>query len=136
VCDVIYRIVPWNEYDGPRTMYDGNVAVINTHVNLDQVNAVDRARCYQKVISGNIFTWPADFFKVREITIQAPIPFRIPRVQSAMLTLSARNLFTRMSKNNRSQDPDAGNSVENLTFSFSDAVPAPAEFTISFRATF
>ena len=135
VCDVVYRIVPWNEYDGPRTMY-GNVAAINTHVNLGKVSAVDRARCYRTVIQGNSFTWPADFFKVREITIQTPLPFRIPRVQSAVLTLSARNLFTRMSKLNRSQDPDAGNSVEGLTFGYTDAVPAPAEFTVSFRATF
>jgi hypothetical protein len=53
-----------------------------------------------------------------------------------MLTLSGRNLFTKVPKKNQSQDPDAGGSVEGLTFGFTDAVPAPAEFTLSLRATF
>ena len=133
-CDVVYRLVPWAEYDGPPVY--GNSAVIRTHPNLQYVTALDRARCYRTVLQGNLFTWPADFFKMREITLQAPLPFRIPRMQSAMITVSARNLFTRVPKKNRSQDPDAGGSVEGLTFGFSDAVPAPAEFTVSFRATF
>lgn len=134
-CDAVYRIVPWQEYDGP-PVYTGGTIIRKTHANIGQVNAVDRARCYKGVTQGNLFTWPADFFKVREITLQAPLPFSIPRVQSAMLTVSVRNIFNFLPARNRSQDPDAGGSVEGLTFGFSDAVPAPAEFTVSFRATF
>ncbi|MBI4502403.1 MAG: TonB-dependent receptor [Gemmatimonadetes bacterium] len=133
-CDEVYRYVPWAEYDGPPVY--GPSARINTHQNIDKVNAVDRARCYRSILQSNLFTWPADFFKVREITLQAPLPFRLPRMQTAMITISGRNLFTKVSKRNRSNDPDIGNSVENLTFSFTDAVPAPAEFTVSIRATF
>jgi hypothetical protein len=132
-CDEVYRIVPWAEYDGPPVY---SQAVIRTHQNLHLVNAVDRARCYRSVLQGNLFTWPADFFKVREITVQAPLPFALPRVQTAMITLSARNIFTFLPSTNRSQDPDIGGSVEGLTFGYSDAVPAPAEFTLSIRATF
>jgi hypothetical protein len=133
-CDEIYRIVPWEAYHGPLSIYSNSADADDP--NIGQVMAVDRARCYRRVLQGNLFTWPADFFKLREITVQAPLPFQLPRLQSAMLTLSARNLFTKTSKFNRSQDPDAGGSVEGLTFGFSDAVPAPAEFTVSLRATF
>jgi hypothetical protein len=130
-CDDVYRIVPWDEYHGPYTS-----SRVKTHPNLGQVNAVNRARCYRTVVQSNLFTWPADFFKLREITLQVPLPFQIPRVQSAIVTLSARNLFTKLPGNNQSQSPDAGGSVEGLTFGFSDLIPAPAEFTVSFRATF
>ena len=130
-CDDVYRIVPWAEYNGPYT-----ASTVKTHPNLGQVNAVDRARCYRTITQSNLFTWPASFFKVREITLQAPLPFQLPRTQSAMLTVSVRNIFTLLPGRNYSQSPDAGGSVEGLTFGFSDLVPAPAELTVSFRATF
>ncbi|MBI4421004.1 MAG: TonB-dependent receptor, partial [Gemmatimonadetes bacterium] len=133
-CDEVYRLVPWQEYDGPKNIYPTSVQ--STHPNLDQVNAVDRARCYRRIIQSNLFTWPANFFKVREITLQAPLPFQVPRTQSAILTVSVRNIFTFSSARNRSQLPDVGGSVEGLTFGFSDAIPAPAELTVSLRATF
>jgi TonB-linked SusC/RagA family outer membrane protein len=133
-CDEVYRIVPWAEYDGP---YANSTR--KTHPNLGQVNAVDRARCYRTTPVGDLFKWPADFFKVREITVQAPLPFRLRGTQSTIVTLSVRNIFTLLPARNRSQDPDAGatgNSVEGLTLQFLDAIPAPAEFTVSFRTTF
>jgi hypothetical protein len=130
-CDAVYRIVPWSEYDGP-------TGTRRTHPNLGRVNAVDRARCY-RTSDGDLFKWPADFLKLREITLQAPLPFQLKGTQSTILTLSVRNIRTLLNPRNRSQDPDAGatgNSVEGLTFQFLDAIPAPAEFTVSFRTTF
>ena len=131
-CDEVYRIVPWEEYDGPNTSR-------NTHPNLGRVNAVDRARCYRSNTFGDYFTWPADFLKLREVTLQAPLPFRIKGAQSTIVTLSWRNILTLLDPRNRSQDPETGatgNTVEGLTFQFLDAIPAPAEFTVSFRTTF
>jgi TonB-dependent starch-binding outer membrane protein SusC len=133
-CDEVYRIVPWAEYDGPYPR-----SARKTHPNLGRVNAVDRARCYRETPVGDLFKWPADFFKVREITVQAPLPFQLRGTQATTVTLSLRNIFTLLPARNRSQDPDAGatgNSVEGLTFQFLDAIPAPAEFTVSFRTTF
>jgi hypothetical protein len=131
----VYRYVPWSEYDGP-AYYTSSVK--RTHANLDHVSAADRVRCYKTVPSTDLFTWPADFLKMREVTVQAPVPFRLPRLQSAMLTLSARNFFTRKLHGNRSSDPEVGGNatVDGLTFGVSDAIPAPAEFTVSIRATF
>lgn len=133
-CDEVYRIVPWAEYDGP---YDN--ATRRTHPNLGRVNAVDRARCYRTTRVGDLFKWPADFVKVREITLQAPLPWQLPGTQSSTVTFSLRNILTFVSARNRSQDPDAGptgNTVDGLTFQFLDAIPAPAEFTVSFRTTY
>jgi hypothetical protein len=103
------------------------------------VNAVDRARCYRTTRVGDFFTWPADFLKLREVTVQAPLPFHLKGAQSTMVTLSWRNILTLLDPRNRSQDPETGatgNTVEGLTFQFLDAIPAPAEFTVSFRTTF
>jgi TonB-dependent starch-binding outer membrane protein SusC len=133
-CDEVYRIVPWEEYDGP---YPN--ATRKTHPNLGRVNAIDRARCYRTTRVGDLFKWPADFFKIREITVQAPLPFHLRGARSTTVTLSLRNIFTLLPARNRSQDPDAGatgNTVEGLTFQFLDAIPAPAEFTLSIRTTF
>jgi outer membrane receptor protein involved in Fe transport len=130
-CDEVYRIVPWSEYDGP-------TGTRRTHPNLGRVRAVDRARCY-RTSDGDLFKWPADFLKLREVTLQAPLPFQLKGTQSTIVTLSVRNILTLLDPRNRSQDPDAGatgNTVEGLTFQFLDAIPAPAEFTVSFRTTF
>jgi hypothetical protein len=112
--------------------------VKRTHANLGYVSAADRMRCYKTVSTTDLFSWPADFFKMRELTIQAPLPFRLPRIQSAIVTLSARNFLTKKLNGNRSSDPEVGGNatVDGLTFGVSDAIPAPAEFTISIRATF
>jgi len=133
-CDEVYRIVPWEEYDGP---YPN--ATRRTHPNLGRVNAVDRARCYRTTRVGDLFTWPADFLKLREVTLQAPLPFQLKGAQSTIVTLSLRNILTLLSPRNHSQDPETGatgNTVDGLTFQFLDAIPAPAEFTVSFRTTF
>jgi TonB-dependent SusC/RagA subfamily outer membrane receptor len=133
-CDYVYRIVPWEEYDGP---YPN--AARKTHPNLGRVNAVDRARCYRTTRVGDYFTWPADFLKLREVTLQAPLPFQLKGTQSTVVTLSWRNILTLLDPRNRSQDPETGatgNTVDGLTFQFLDAIPAPAEFTVSFRTTF
>jgi outer membrane receptor protein involved in Fe transport len=134
-CDEVYRYVPWSEYDGP-AYYASSVK--RTHANLSHVSAVDRMRCYKSVPTTDLFTWAADFIKMRELTVQAPVPFRIPRLNSAMITLSARNFWTRKLNGNRSSDPEVGGNatVDGLTFGVSDAIPAPAEFTVSLRATF
>jgi hypothetical protein len=134
-CDEVYRYVPWSEYDGP-AYYASSVK--RTHPNLDHVTAVDRMRCYKTVPTTDLFTWAADFWKMREVTVQAPLPWRIPRIQSAIVTLSARNFLTKKLNGNRSSDPEVGGnaSVDGLTFGVSDAIPAPAEFTFSIRATF
>ena len=133
-CDEVYRIVPWDEYHGPASIYPASR--VTDHPNIGRVMAIDRARCYRSVIAGTLLKWPADIFKVREITVQSPFPFRLPSLQSTTMTVSVRNIFTFLPARYRSQDPEVGGSVEGLTFGFLDAIPAPAEFTVSLRTTF
>jgi hypothetical protein len=137
-CDNVYRYVPWSEYDG--ALATGPTAK-KTHPNLGYVDAADRVRCYKSVSTSDLFAWPATFYKLREVTVQAPVPWKIPRLQSALVTLSVRNVLSILPGQNRSQAPDAGaaggnNSIDGLTFGYTDAIPAPAEFTFSLRATF
>jgi hypothetical protein len=129
-CDEVYRVVP---HDGS---YAGTGA---THPNLDGVRALDRARCYTRSRQ-DLWMMPKDFAKLREITVQAPLPFTIPGVESAMGTLSARNLFRWVNSEFASHDPEsqgATGQIDSLTGgSITDHVPPPASVTLSFRFIF
>jgi outer membrane receptor protein involved in Fe transport len=130
-CDEIYRIIPHE-----RDQYLGTG---DTHANLGQVRALDRARCYTRS-RGDLWIMPRDFAKLREITIQAPVPFAIPGAESAQITASVRNLFRWVTSEFYSHDPEsqgAGAQINSLTGgAITDHVPAPASFTMSVRVTF
>jgi hypothetical protein len=130
-CDEVYRIVPHDrdQYLGPG----------DTHPNLDRVRALDRARCYTRS-RGDLWIMPRDFAKLREITAQAPVPFRIPGVQSAIVTASVRDLFRWVTPEFASHDPEsqgAGGQITSLNGgAITDHVPAPASFVMSLRVIF
>lgn len=129
-CDHVYRIIPHDRsYLGPG----------DTHPNLDRVNARDRALCFARS-RADAWNLPLDFAKLREVTLQAPLPFQLPRVESAFITLSGRNLLRWVNEDFYSHDPEAlgsGGQITSLTGgSITDHVPAPASFTLSIRATF
>jgi outer membrane receptor protein involved in Fe transport len=126
--DAAYRHVPHDEYLGPG----------DTHPNLDQVRALDRARCYARS-RDDVWFMPADFAKLREITLQAPLPFGLPLVEDATVTASISNLLRWTNSEFASQDPEARHArdqINTLQSIVSDQVPAPASFTLSFRAAF
>jgi hypothetical protein len=83
---------------------------------------------------------PKDFAKLREVTVQSPIPFTIPGVESATATVSARNLYRWVNSDFASHDPETQGStsqIDNLTGgSITDHVPAPATLTLSLRFVF
>jgi outer membrane receptor protein involved in Fe transport len=126
--DAAYRFVPHDEYLGPG----------DTHANLGQVRALDRARCYARS-RDDVWFMPADFAKLREITLQSPLPFGLPLVESATVTASVKNLFRWTNSEFASQDPEARHArdqVNTLQSIVSDQVPPPATFTVSLRAIF
>lgn len=129
-CDHVYRIIPHDgSYLGPG----------DTHPNLDQVRAWDRALCYSRS-RADAWNLPLDFAKLREVSLQAPFPVALPGVNSASVTVSARNLLRWVNSDFYSHDPEAlgsGSQITNLTGgSITDHVPAPASFTFSIRASF
>jgi len=129
-CDEVYRLVPHDRtYNGPG----------ETHPNLGQVRALDRARCFT-TSRQDLWMMPKDFAKLREVTIQSPVPFTIPGIESAMATLSGRNLLRWVSSDFASHDPESQGStsqIDNLTGgSITDHVPPPATVTLSLRFVF
>lgn len=129
-CDHVYRIIPHDRsYLGPG----------DTHPNLGQVRAWDRALCFARS-RADAWNLPLDFAKLREVTLQAPFPVQLPGVENATVTLSGRNLFRWVNSDFYSHDPEAlgaGSQITSLTGgSITDHVPAPASFVLSIRASF
>ncbi len=60
----------------------------------DQLTARERALCDRSVARIDMFIWPADFFKFRDLTISVPVTRLIPRTSSAQFSLSLRNFWT------------------------------------------
>ena len=129
-CDEVYRLIPHDRtYNGPG----------ETHPNLGKVRALDRARCFTRSVQA-LWMMPKDFAKLREVSVQAPLPFAIPGVESARATMSVRNLFRWVDPEFASHDPEsqgAGNQISSLTGgSITDHVPAPTTVTLSLRFVF
>src|SRR5437016_13781544 len=83
------------------------------------VRALDRARCYKNARS-DVWFMPLDFFKLREVTVQAPIPTRfIPRATSAFASLSFHNLWRWTNNEFASFDPELIGSRDNVNQLFS-----------------
>lgn len=126
--DRAYSHVPHTEYQGPG----------DTHPNLGQLDARARAQCYARAPS-DVWFYKGDFAKLREVTLQAPVPWQIPGVDRATITASAYNLLRWTNDKYFGQDPEvshARDQTNTLQSIVSDQVPTPATFTISLRAVF
>ncbi len=130
-CDDVYKIVPWASYTGPGDP--------NAPAAISRVRALDRARCYKNARS-DVWFMPLDFFKVREVTLQAPIPTRfVPRATSALASLTFHNLWRWTNSEFASFDPELVGSRDNVNQLFSmitDQLPPPATATFSLKLTF
>jgi TonB-dependent SusC/RagA subfamily outer membrane receptor len=130
-CDDVYKIVPWASYTGPGDP--------NAPAAISQVRALDRARCYKNARS-DVWFMPLDFFKLREVTLQAPIPARfVPRATSAFVSVSFQNLWRWTNSEFASFDPELVGSRDNVNQLFSmitDQLPPPTTATVSLKLTF
>ena len=100
-----------------------------------QWTAWERATCNSAQARQDMFIFPADFFKLRDVTVRAEVPRRVLRgVRSANLSLSVQNWFTSKRKEFRVFDPEmAGNDGFNAAVRYiSEQIPAPA--TVLVRA--
>src|SRR5690606_3383001 len=78
-CVDAYGLVPFTAYAG--------------NPNVSQLRALQRARCYRQNQRTGMWIYPADFFKVREVTLSAPVERFVPGTRSATLSFSLRNAF-------------------------------------------
>lgn len=99
--------------------------------------AFDRYLC-----SGNYsaeLVYPNDFFRMRDVTFQAPVPFQVPGASSAQFTIALQNFWTWKNSDFLAMDPEmAGNEgmSSGLTRSIWEHPPPPASFRASVRVTF
>ncbi|MCH8960406.1 MAG: TonB-dependent receptor [Bacteroidetes bacterium] len=110
---------------------------------VDGLTAFQRAACTTSLAggSGNIFIYPADFFKLRELTLSIPLPVRSIRgVQNATFKVSGRNIFRSLNDDFLLFDPEmagrrgGANEVERDGARYIDEnIPAPSTWTFSLR---
>jgi hypothetical protein len=104
----------------------------------DALTAYQRGRCLQEFYQEDFFIYPADFFKIRELTLQVPIPDRWVAIgDGATLTLSGRNVW-RWVKDMPVFEPEmAGNTgFDTQVRSILEHVPPPSIYTMALRVTF
>ena len=85
----------------------------------------------------DMFIFPADFFKIRDITLTVPLGRLIPGTTSSSFVLSAQNVFRR-NYGMPMFDPEmSGNDGFNATVRYiSEHIPAPAMYLTSLRISF
>ena len=117
---------------------------------VDQTTALDRARCTVATTNQELFVYPTDYAKLRELSLSIPIPQALLRggASSARLTLSGNNIWKWVNKDFPVFDPETqanGGFERNpsdvrqqggLVRSILEHVPPPATYTASLRVTF
>src|SRR5690606_30868900 len=149
------RLIARGEYRGGHDMYDG--AAYNAVVRsvrwpgcfdyytlqetgrASEIPALDRVRCDASATRADYFVYPADFFKIREVTLTFPLPANlIPRTSGATFTLSGRNIWKWVNEDFPVFEPEMGNNAGFNTSvrSLLEHVPPPATYTASLRVNF
>ena len=97
----------------------------------------ERLTCIPANARQDMFIFPADFFKIRDITVTVPLGRIIPKTASSTLVLSAQNIF-RTNFGMPLFDPEmSGNDGFNTAVRYiSEHIPAPAMFLTSIRMSF
>jgi TonB-linked SusC/RagA family outer membrane protein len=101
--------------------------------------ARERAWCNSSQVRQDEFIFKADFAKLRDVTLSAPVPQRLlPGTHSGSISLSVQNWFTWKNKDFRLFDPEmAGNDGFNATVRYiSEQIPAPATVVARLRIQF
>ena len=83
--------------------------------------------------------YPNDFFRIRDLTVSAPVPFTVPGTNNATLTLSVQNFWTWKNEDFLAMDPEmAGNNgmESGITRAIWEHPPPPASFIASLRMGF
>jgi TonB-linked SusC/RagA family outer membrane protein len=104
-----------------------------------QATALQTARCTVSLTRADYFIYPANFFKLREVSLSIPVPERLLRgASSARLTLAGQNLWKWLNDDFPVFDPETGNNggFDSPVRSILEHVPPPATYTASMRVTF
>jgi TonB-dependent SusC/RagA subfamily outer membrane receptor len=106
---------------------------------LSSLTAYDRQFCIVANFKANSTIYPADFFKLRELSVRVAVPRKwIPGASSAYLTLAARNWYRWLNSDFKMFDPEmmANDGATSKVRSMNEQYPAPAIYTSSFKIVF
>jgi TonB-linked SusC/RagA family outer membrane protein len=148
-------LVARGEYQGGHFIYDGaaNAAVsrsvrwpgcydfytLQETNRLSEAKALDLARCTVATTRSDYWIYPADFFKVREVSLSVPIPSRfVPGSRSANFTFAGHNVWKWVNDKFLTFDPETGNNggFDSRVRSILEHVPPPASYVATLRVTF
>lgn len=111
--------------------------------NGSQLTAREQAMCIASNASRDLAIFPMDFFRMRDVTLQIPVPFKILRANSAMVSLSAQNFYTWKKAKDSFLDPETsggfttGNTgMTEKVHSVGGSIPIPATYVFSLRVTY
>jgi hypothetical protein len=101
------------------------------------VTVREQLTCIRANVRSDMFIFPADFFKMRDVTMTVPLGRLIPRTASSSLVFTAQNFFRR-NKGLTLFDPEMS---DNGGFNagvraINEQIPAPAVFLTSLRISF
>ncbi len=116
----------------------------------DGLNAFQRARCDADLTESEFWAEKADFFKIREVSLQYQLPeSMLAGANAASLTLSGRNIFRWTNDEWTHFDPEMGGNNDNnqisrdgeqpggfLVTSISEHIPPPSIWTVALRVVF
>ena len=105
----------------------------------DEIRPLDQARCTQAASRADYFIYPANFFKLREVSVNMPVPTRyFPGAAAASFTLSGHNIWRWLNEDFPVFDPETGNNggFDSRVRSILEHVPPPASYTATFRIVF
>ena len=97
-----------------------------------------RYNCDSRFYRRGTMTYPADFFKMRDLTVRAPLGALVPRSQSTTLTVSLQNFYRWRNEDFPIFDPEM---VSNTGYgaavpSITEHIPPPMSFIASIRVVF
>jgi TonB-dependent starch-binding outer membrane protein SusC len=149
------NLVVRGEYEGGHYMYDGaafnavtrsvrwpgcyDFYTLQETGRLSEATALQVARCTAGTTRADYFIYPANFFKIREVSLSIPVPARfVPGASGANFSLAGHNVWKWVNKDFPVFDPETGNNggFDSPVRSILEHVPPPATFTASLRVTF
>jgi TonB-linked SusC/RagA family outer membrane protein len=150
-----FNLVVRGEYQGGHYMYDGaafnavtrsvrwpgcyDFYTLQESGRTSEIKPVDQVRCTPATSRADYFIYPANFFKLREVSLSMPVPARyIPGSSSASFTLSGHNIWRWLNDDFPVFDPETGNNggFDSRVRSILEHVPPPASYTATLRVVF
>jgi TonB-dependent starch-binding outer membrane protein SusC len=106
---------------------------------LAEASALDAARCTVSLTKADYFIYPADYFKLRNLTFSVPLPRKyLGGASSGVFTLSGHNIWKSVNEDFPVFDPETGNNggFDSRVRSILEHIPPPATYTAAIRLVF